>query len=154
MKTNTIIDKLARTIERVELGKGGEPLPFVYAEDGLRNIILDQLQPPFAACVPIESGVVNDERGQFHERLTLSVVFGDTMCQSVPEYDARENERIIDECKRRAFKWLALLTPTKELRLISVNGSLRVYMEEDAYITGFAVNVTLEEIESVGKCSV
>ena len=153
MKDNTIIDKLARTLERKELGKGGvTALPFLYADKGMQNVMLDNVLPPFAACVPIASGAVSDERNTYREQITISVWFGDAMCGAFPDYDARENERIIDECKHRAFKWLASLYGNSELELVSVNGSDRFYLEADACMTGYVVNVTLKEIEGTGRC--
>ena len=154
MRENTIIDKLARTLERKEFGKGGiEVLPFVYADKGMQNVIFDNIQPPFAACVPITSGTVSDMRNTYHERITIAVWFGDRMCGVFPDYDAKENERIIDECKQRAYKWLASLNNNSELELVSVNGSDRFYLEGDACMTGYVVNVTLEELQGYGICN-
>ena len=153
MKNNTIVDKLARTLERQELGKGGiTPLPFVYADLDTQNIVLDNVGAPFAAVAPVSSSTVIDDHGRYHEQATFEVYFGDLMCQSLPDYNARENERIIDECKQRALKWLAGLLPTKELRLESVNSAQRAYMQFDAITTGFLLNVTLYEVEGYGKC--
>ena len=150
---NTIIDKIARTLERNELGKGGiEPLPFIYADREIQNIVLDHINPPFAAAVPLTSGTTIDERGNYHDQVTLAVFFGDVMCQPSPDYDARANERIIDDCKRRAFKWLASLQGNNEIELISVNGAERWYLENDAITTGYVVNVTIKEVEGYGKC--
>lgn len=153
MKNNTIIDKIARTIERRELGKGGvTPLPFIYADRDIQNIVLDQVQPPFAAAVPLTSGMAQDERGNYHDQVTLALFFGDIMCQSMGDYDARENERIIDDCKRRAFMWLASLQNNREITLESVNGAERWYLENDVVTTGYVVNVTLREVDGYGKC--
>ena len=154
MKENTIIDKLARTIERKELNNGIVPLPFIYVDLDTQNIILDNTGAPFAACAPLYSGMVADEHGLYHERATFEVFFGDLMEQSLSDYDARENERIIDECKRRAFKWLSDLHPANELRLVSVNSATRAYMQFDAIVTGFLVNVTIEEVAGYGKCEI
>ena len=153
MRDNTIIDKIARTIERKELGKGGiKKLPFLYADSDIQNILRDQVEPPFAAAVPLTSGVVTDERGMYHDQVTLALLFGDAMCEANPEYNARENERIIDDCKQRAFKWLAGLVPTNEIELVSINGAERVYLENDAFVTGYMLNVTLKETQGYGVC--
>lgn len=151
MRDNTIIDKIARTIERKELGKGGvEPLPFIYADADVQNILLDNITPPFAACVPLASGMVTDDHGNYHEQATFAVLFGDLMCDPTPDYNARENERIIDECKQRAFRWLHDLVPSDELELVSVNGAERAYLERDSIVTGFVVNVTIKELQGYG----
>lgn len=154
MKTNTIVDKLARTIERVELGKGGiKKLPFVYADLDTQNILIDNIEPPFAACAPLSSGVVSGEHGRYYEQATFEVFFGDLMCQSSSDYNARENERIIDECKQRALAWLASLNGNKELELISINNVRRTYMQFDAIVTGYMLSVTLQEKEGYGLCN-
>lgn len=157
MRTNTIIDKVGRTLERSIFGKiigstENDPLPFVYADNDIQNIVLDRVQPPFSAAVPITSGMILDERGQYHDRVTLAVFFGDGMKQGMPDYDAKENERIIDECKQRAFMWLASLQGNTEIELVSVNASDRWYLEKDAILTGYVVNVTIEEVRGYGKC--
>ena len=154
MRDNTIIDKLARTIERVELGKDGvTPLPFIYADLDTQNILIDNTGVPFAACAPLDSGMVQDEHNQYHERATFEVFFGDLMAQSLPDYNAKENERIIDECKMRAYKWLAGLTPAGEIRLISVNSARRTYLQFDSIVTGYLLNITIEETTGYGKCT-
>ena len=151
MRDNTIIDKIARTIERKELGKGGvTPLPFIYADLEIQNLLLDNINPPFAACVPLASGMVTDDHGNYHEQATFAVLFGDLMCDTTPDYNARENERIIDECKQRAFRWLHDLVPSNELELVSVNGAERAYLERDSIITGYVVNVTIKELQGYG----
>lgn len=153
MKDNTIIDKIARTIERKELGKGGiTPLPFVYADLGMQNVVFDNIEPPFAAAVPLATGTAEDERGMYHEEVTLAVFFGDIMCQQEVDFDARHNERIIDECKQRAFQWLSSLVPTKEIELVSVNQCERAYQRADAIVTGYVVSVTLREVQGYGRC--
>lgn len=155
MRNNTIIDKLARTIERKELGKGGvKPLPFVYADLDVQNIELDHVEMPCAACTLLTSGTVTDEHGNYYEQATFAVLFCDLMCESMPDFNARENERIIDVCKQRAFKWLAGLVPGDELQLVSVNGMERAYLERDAVVTGVALSVTVREVQGYGRCEI
>lgn len=153
MNTNTIVDKIARSIERNELGKGGlSPLPFIYADIDMQNVLLDGIVPPFAACAPLSSGMVNDDHGRYQEQATFEVFFGDLMCQSSPDYNARENERIIDDCKIRAFAWLASLAMNTELQLVSVNSATRTHLQFDAFVTGYMVNVTIREKQAYGRC--
>lgn len=155
MKNNTIIDKIARTIERKELGKGGvKVLPFLYANLDVQDIEFDNIEMPCACAVPLSSGAVSDNRGNYHEQATIAVFFADLMCQPQPDFNARENERIIDVCKQRAYKWLASLTPTDELELVSVNGAERAYLERDSVVTGYVLNVTLREVAGYGKCDI
>ena len=155
MKNNTIVDKLARTLERVELGKGGiKPLPFIYADLDTQNIVIDNIEPPFAAVAPLSTGVVAGEHGRYYEQATFEVFFGDLMCQSLSDYNARENERIIDACKQRALAWLASLQGNNELQLVSVNNVRRTYMQFDAIVTGYMLSVTIKEREGYGLCNI
>ena len=150
----TIIDKLADTIAALPLESGQKhSMPFVYEDADVQNIVFDQIEPPLVACVPITSAAIQDERGEYHERITLALWFADRMCEATPDYDARKNEHIIDKCKRRAFKWCASMFPKKELELVSINGSERAYLQDDAMLTGYMLNVTLEEVAGIGKCS-
>lgn len=152
----TIIDKLKTSVEALEIDKGcGKYLPFYYDDEEIQNIRFDNTATPLAACVPIESAMVQDAGQMFHERLTLAIWFADKMMyNSAGDYDALLNERIIDKCKRRAFRWAASLSPTKEIRLVSVNGSMRAYLERDAYLTGYMINVTIEEVSGIRMCDV
>ena len=149
----TIIDKLADTFKTLPLiGRQKHPLPFVYEDADVQNMVFDNVEPPFVACVPITSAAVADERNMYHERITIALWFADRMHESVPDYDARKNEHIIDECKRRAFAWCSSMFPKKELALVSINSSDRAYLESDALLTGYMLNVTLEEVEGIGIC--
>lgn len=151
----TIVDKLADTINALPLEKGQKhKMPFVYEDADVQNIKFDQIEPPLVACVPITSAAVTDERGNYHERITIAIWFADKMCEPTPDYNAVMNERIIDKCKRRAFKWCASMFPKRELELVSVNGGDRAYLETDAMLTGYMLNVTLEEVDGIGKCSI
>ena len=73
---------------------------------------------------------------------------------SLANYDAVANEVIIDQCKKRAFRWAASLCPAKELRLVSLNGSMRAYLQKDAYLTGYMLNVTIEELDGISRCNI
>jgi len=151
----TIIDKLADTLQRAELGIDGQPLRFVYADEGLQNIIIESGNVPFAAVVPIASSAVYADDGRYHERITVAVFFGDCMVDTGSDYDAIENERIIDTCKRRAFMWLTSLhlpMPNRELSFVSVTTAERGYLRLDGNYTGFAVVVTLDEVSGIGLC--
>lgn len=150
----TIIDKLADTFKALPIEKGKKhPLPFVYEDADVQNMVFDRIEPPFVACVPITSAAILDARNMYHERITLALWFADRMCENVPEYDAIANERIIDACKRRAFAWCASMFPKKDLELVSINSSERAYLESDAMLTGYMLNVTLEEVEGIGVCN-
>ena len=150
---STIVDKIALTIRDAQIGKDDQtPLPFIYADLDTQNILLDNVGVPFAACAPLSSGMVSDTHNRFHERATFEVFFGDLMEQDLADYDAVANEHIIDTCKRRAFKWLASIRPASGVQLISINSAQRAYLQFDSIVTGYLVNVTLEEMDGLGLC--
>ena len=153
MRDNTIIDKLKRSIEGVTIAQDSEqPIPFYYDDESLLNLRFDQITPPFASAVLLQTGTIERQGGQFAERATLNVFFLDLTAQASADQDGIENERIIDECKQRAFRWLSTFQPVRELKLVSVNSTQRVYIEDDATLTGYAVNITIEEVQTYGRC--
>lgn len=111
------------------------------------NRIADYAEMPCAAFTLLEQQQLTTDNGNYRERVQIAMFFVD-----VTEFDfeAAQNELIIQGCKRLALQWLKALQQSKTLRLIANNGTQRVYDEADAILTGFAVNVTLEEIE--GEC--
>lgn len=147
--TNTIIDKLRASLE-VVTDDHGRPLPFIYEDADIQNIVFDQVQPPLIAAVPITSSAIQTTHNMFHERITIAIWFADAMYQNGGDYNATENERIIDACKQRALEWAASLTPATDLQLVSVNEAERAYLERDANLTGYLLNVTLDELTYYG----
>lgn len=145
----TIIDKLRNSLASVT-DEHGRPLPFIYEDADIQNILFDQIQPPLIAAVPITTSVVQNEHNLFNERITIAIWFADEMYQNGGDYNATENERIIDACKQRAYEWAASLTPANELQLVSVNEAERAYLERDANLTGYLLNVTLDELTYYG----
>jgi hypothetical protein len=55
--------------------------------------------------------------------------------------------------KAKAFRWLHALRTSDDLRLIATNSTQRLYDTTTDVLTGYAVNVTLEEIEGYGVCN-
>ncbi len=152
----TIVDKIAKSVEAIETEQGcGRHMPFIYDDEDMQNIRFDMVQAPLVAAVPIESAAVEDAGGVIRERLTIAIWFADAMVQATAgDFDARLNEHVIDACKKRAFRWAASLSPAKDLRLVSINGSIRAYLRHDSYLTGYMLNVTLEEVDGISRCNV
>lgn len=153
----TIIDKLAETIKALPLDPDctHKHLPFVYADEDIQNIVFDDIQPPFVACIPIQSGIVQDDNGILRERVTMALWFADLMdAGTAGDYDAVANERIIHKCKVNALRWGAMMSiPQSGLKLVSINGSIRAYLKNDAYLTGYMLNVTLEDMDGISRCN-
>lgn len=141
----TLIDKIKKSIEAVGV-------PFVYHNGGeIDEMLMRQEAFPVAFCYLINQGTIEDVNGIFHERLTFAVFFADL---TKFDFDSLENEQIIDRCKRRAFQWLSSLRLSEDLDLTNVNGTQRVYDVTASVLTGFAVNVTIEEVAGYGSCQV
>ncbi len=140
----TFIEKLRNSIETAT------GLPFLYHAAGDLEVLLSQ-QPtlPVVYAFLIESGAVADVNGLFHERATLAVMFANT---TEFDFNSAENEAIIDGMKRQAFGWLSHLRRYDygTLDLVGVNSTQRLYDTTAAILTGFAVNVTLQEVEAHG----
>lgn len=141
-----IIRKLKNNIETAT------GLPFVYGSRGEINRILDRAPIPCVFAYLLETNAVNDTNGICRERLTLAVFF---INKTQFDFEAVENEDIIDGCKRVALKWYTANRINDEFRFVSLNNTLRVYDElADATVTGYALNITIDEVEGVGACNV
>lgn len=136
----TIVDKIKSSIE------AATSVPLYYQSEERLNEILDSAQFPCAFLYILTNQQLTTDSRQFRERLQVAVFFVEPT-----EFDfvSVENERIIDNCKRRALKWLQGMNTDKWLRLVAINNTERVYDVMDAVLTGFAVNVTIEELTGV-----
>lgn len=139
-----VIEKLKASIEATGT-------PFFYGSRGDINRVLDRAPLPCAFAYLLETNAVTDTNGICRERLTLAVFF---VNKTVFDFEAVENEDIIDACKRDAFKWYTRMRMSDDFRLIAMNNTLRVYDEiADATVTGYALNITIEELEGIGACN-
>ena len=124
-------------------------LDMLYYTGGDLNVMLDTQPLPCAFAYLIESGTVADVNGNYHERIRLGVFFVDKGDLDMSSY---ANEQTIQQCKTRAYKFLHSLRLNDVVRVVGEIQSNRVYEQFDAHLTGFAVNVTLEELYGVGAC--
>lgn len=139
-----IIEKIKESIE------GATGVRFIYHAAGELEVELMSVEKfPIAYAHLLQSGSVSDTLGEYHERVTMAVIFAQPT-----EYDFNsiENEDKIDACKVFAFNWLYALRSSQTLRLVSVNSTDRLYDTTAEVLTGFALNVTLEEIKGYGAC--
>ena len=141
----TIVEKIRASIQRVH-GAGFE---VYYHDDPTMNIIADTMTLPAAIVQLITQGELDQRSGQWREVVSAAVFFVD---RSEFDFDADENEKIIDQCKRRALRWLAGLQLDEDLTLVRWERTSRVYERFDAILTGFAVMVDLMETEGVTDC--
>lgn len=140
----TIIEKIKQSVE------GATGMPFLYHAAGeLNELIARCKELPVAYSFLIDSGTIDDVNGRYHERVTLAVMFCD---KTEFDFNALENEQIIDRMKVKAYKWMQSLRMSNALRIVAVNNTQRLYDNTTDILTGFAVNITIEDIAGVGEC--
>lgn len=126
-------------------------LPFCYGSRADVNYMMDNAQLPSAIMYLIGSGNIVESNGTLRERLQVEVLFA-----SGCEFDdtGKNYEAICDEMKKKALQWLIrlLLKEDANLRLRAINGSSREYIQYDAMLAGYRVNVTLEEVLGYSRC--
>lgn len=140
----SIIDKIKSTIGTAT------GLPFYYDTPQTLNVRLDNAQYPCAMLHILESGAVVDTNGVLRERLTIEMLFATT---SRLDFDGTtvENEEL-QRMKVYAFQWLITLYRSRELRLVSINGTNRYYATDDAIYSAYGVQVTIDEAQGFSKC--
>lgn len=137
----TIIDKIKRSVE------SATGLAFLYDTPQTLNQRLDNMLLPCAMMQIVESGAVADENGIIRERLSVMVLFAD---KTDIDFDGVQNEREhLDAMKKAAFRWLLALRRDDDLRFIEGGGTTRYYADNDAIVTAYGVQVTIEETEGV-----
>lgn len=141
----TIIEKIRASIQSVH---GGD-FQVYYHDDPTMNLIADNMDLPASIVQLITQGTIDQQSGQWREVVSAVVLFVD---KSDFDFDADENEQIIDRCKRRCLRWLAALPLDPDLDLVRWERTSRVYERFDAILTGFAVMVDLREREGVNDC--
>lgn len=153
----TIVDKIIKSIqdalyeapepEQETRGDVPAPFPVYYHDEPTLNVMTSSMEFPCALFQLLTTGRAVFEGGQAKERVTAAVFFVEP---SEFDFDAVENEKIIDRCKQRAFRWLLSLAGSSGLKLEAVGSTARVYDRYDDILTGFGVNVEIKE--SVGLC--
>lgn len=140
----TIIEKIKQSVE------GATGMPFLYHAAGELNELIARCKSlPVAYSFLIDSGTIDDVNGRYHERVTLAVMFCD---KTEFDFNALENEKIIDRMKVKAYKWMQSLRMSNALHVVSVNNTQRLYDNTTDILTGFAVNITIEDVAGVGEC--
>lgn len=143
----TIIEAVKNSIERVGCA-------FLYHADGELNELVAR-EPAFDSDVPIAlcyllgSGSTDITAGVARERVNIGVFFS---LKTNFDFDAIENERLLDVCKQYAQRWLLSLNGDVWLRLVSLNSTERVYDTTTDILTAYAVNVTLEQVQGQTLC--
>ena len=137
----TIVDKIIQSIE------DACGVSVYYHDEPTLNVMTSSMAFPCALFQLLNNGRLVQEAGQIKEAVTAAVFFVD---KSEFDFDAVENERIIEGCKVLAFDWLSSLNGGGLLGVQAVNRTSRVYDRYDDILTGFGVSVDL--VELTGDC--
>lgn len=137
----TIVDKIKKSIE------DATSLPCYYHDEATLNMEADAAQYPCAMFYIVESGDVQNVSGQLKERVNAYVYF----CNLTEfDFDAEANEEVIEGCKDDAFAWLGNASTDENISIVNINRTARLYKKFDAITTGFALDLTIEELN--GTC--
>ncbi|MBP5315611.1 MAG: hypothetical protein J6Y87_07075 [Muribaculaceae bacterium] len=141
----TITEKIKASIQRVH----GEDFGVYYDDDPKLNLRTGTMTFPCALVQLITQGELDQTSGQWREVVSAAVFFVDL---SEFDFNADNNEEIIDDCKRRALRWLASIQFDPYIELVRWSRTSRVYQRFDDILTGFAVMVDLKELEGISDC--
>lgn len=141
----TIVDKIITSI-KAALGEG---FPVYYHDAQTLNVMVSQMTMPCAMFQLLTTGNAVNEAGQIKERVSAAVFFVEP---SQFDFNAVDNEKIIDRCKARAFSWLGALSSDALLTLTALNRTTRVYDDTDDILTGFGVFVDITELNGWSDC--
>lgn len=142
----SIIDKIKSSVETAT------GIMFYYDTPQTLNVRMERenWQFPCAILNIVQSGAVTDQNGVMRERLTIEVLFSQLSSLDFDGIKVEANE--LDEMKSTAFKWVQSLFRSHDLRVVSLNGTNRYYATDDAIISAYGINVTIDEIEGVSPC--
>lgn len=139
-----IVDKIKGSI-RAALG---EEYPIYYHDDAQINLETSKMSFPCAVLRLITEGSVAVESSQAKEVVRAAVFFVDL---SEFDFDADENEAIIEARKTDAFAWLLSLGSSRDLQLDRLQRTSRVYEQYDDIVTGFGLLADIRETSGVCK---
>lgn len=157
----TIVDKIKNSIKAAlnwtemvtdENGNTSEVLhefPVYYHDDATLNLMTDTMDFPCAIVLLLTTGNVDTDGGQRRERVSAAVFFVEP---SDFDFDADENEAIIDRCKTRGFDWLGHITQDHYITA-TLTRTERTYNRYDDILTGMGFLVEVTELQGWTGCS-
>jgi hypothetical protein len=134
---STIVNKIKNSVESIT------GLPCYYDDSGRLNVKLDYLEYPLAFFTLINDGSLNIMNANYREVVDVAIFF---IKPTTFDFESIENEAIIEECKGYALKWLNGLRLQGELMPEFVLNTTRVYNYGDTILTGYAINIRLQEL--------
>ena len=127
-------------------------IPLIYQSEEMVNFLVGEKPVPVGIWYLLQDGqIVSDSAsGTIRERIQARIYVGDL---TELDFDAIENEKIIDKCKKILFNFIAQLKSDNELEVESINLSRRFYLHTDEILTGYMVDVTISELSGFNKCN-
>lgn len=138
----TFVEKVIASIK----AQHGDGFPVYYHDEPTLNLLTSEMDFPCAIFQLLTTGDVVQEGGQAKERVSVAVFFVEP---SDIDFEAVENENIIDRCKGRAFAWLLGLAADPLVELAELTRTSRVYDQYDDIITGFGVLADIKETNGI-----
>ena len=136
----SLINKIKNSIEE------NTKLTCLYDDLGNINRRLDYADYPLCFFTLINRGGLISLNGIYRELANVVIFFVNT---STFDFESLENEQIIESCKSIALKWLDSLPRNGVLRATVLDTS-RVYNYADSVLTGYCLNLRIEELEGEG----
>ena len=127
-------------------------IPLIYQSEEMVNFLVGGNSMPVGIWYLLQDGqVVSDSAsGTIRERIQARIYVGDL---TELDFEAIENEKIIDKCKKILFNFIAQLKSDNDLEVENINLSRRFYLHTDEILTGYMVDVTISELSGFNKCS-
>lgn len=154
----TIVDKIINSIhaaldwdETVSDGNGGNTtvhhtFPVYYHDDPTLNLMTSDMDFPCALVQLLTQGRIVQEGGQAKEVVSAAIFFVEP---SQFDFDAVENEAIIDRCKDKAMTWLLSLPASEYIQLAELTRTTRVYDRYDDILTGYGLLADIQELNGI-----
>lgn len=127
-------------------------ISLIYQSEEMVNFLVGEKSVPVGIWYLLQDGqIVSDSAsGTIRERIQARIYVGDL---TELDFDAIENEKIIDKCKKILFNFIAQLKSDNDLEVESINLSRRFYLHTDEMLTGYMVDVTISELSGFNKCN-
>lgn len=139
---------VSKIIQAVEAASG---LRCYYDNVEGLNVLLDNVEFPCVYMELLQNSQVENDNGNWVERADVAIV----VCDKTDfDADAGENEQIIERCKNTAVQIAQMLGTTGEVALQSINSGRRFYQEFDVILTGYAINLNVQEVYGVTGCDI
>lgn len=142
----TIVEKIINSIKAVH----GDNFPVYYHDDPTLNLLTSQMRFPCALLLLLSTGRATNIAGNIREQVSAAVFFVEP--QEGMDFDATQNEQIIDRCKQRALAWLHSLPSSDVVELVNEAQTSRVYQRYDDILTGYGVQADLREVLGYDGC--